>query len=325
MAITRQSDPVLSATLSKREQKWSPLKSWAMLLLVMLSLAYLGHILYRQYLEVLDVIGQMNPWLLCLSVLPFSAMYLSKAVYHWLIVRQLGEARHHAWAVMTAYCQSQVVRYLPGKVWGLVYQANRLRQTVTPQNVVIANAVQLLNTQLYTACLCAAILLAYLMQQWAWLLVWPIGILFLGLLHHLAFIERASAWLIWRMTKTRLPPRLAATTPVTLWAVFLLSFEWVAFFVGWGLISESSLSIWSMIVLGASYSVAALMAAFAIVVPSGLAVREALFVSLGARLAFDVELLLVYGIVARVLLTVSELACVFLMPLLRQLARRRIR
>lgn len=313
---------VISFALICRVRK--ALRLGLMALLLLGALVYLVHVLSSGHAEALDVVRQIDPWRIGISVAPFVVMCLFKAAYHWLLLRGLGTRDESVWTVVDAYCQAQIVRYLPGKIWGLVFQATRLGGRVSAKSVVLANLIQFLNTQLFALWVCAGILLTYVTNNLGWLALIPAGVGLSGVLHRTAIVEKLGVALAARLkTSGPLQPHIAKTGQA-LPAIALLSLDWLAFFIGWAWICDPQLTLWTKIAMGACYCMAALIATLAIVVPSGLAVREALFVSVGARLDFDVQHLLVYGLVARLILTGSEIATALLASLLRRGSLRRI-
>ena len=76
--------------------------------------------------------------------------------------------------------------------------------------------------------------------------------------------------------------------------------------LGIGIALHGTLGLADAMLLGAVYLLAAVGSLLIIVVPSGLVVREALFVWLGSRYGFEPAMLLFLGLILRVALTFSE-------------------
>lgn len=282
------------------------------------ALGYLGWMLAGNWDRTRESLAALDPVLLALAVLPCLAMYLAKAWYHALIVRQLHPPLPDPLPVMTAYCQAQIVRYLPGKIWGVLYQAGRLGAQVPAGTVIVANAVQTLHTQLFAVGFCGVVLLAAAAGDLRWLWLLPVGAALMFGLHRSTLTERWGLALMARLMRRPLPTPEAPPTGLSLRVVLLLSFDWLVFCAAWLLLVQGRLDPWAAIVLAACYGVSSLLATLALVVPAGLVLREALFVSLGQRLQFDAQDLLSLSLVARLVFTASELACVPLLAALRR-------
>lgn len=296
---------------------WRPV---LMALVVVTALGYLGWTLSPTWEATLETLGRMNTLAAALSLLPCVAMYVAKAYYHALIIRQF-DAAARTLPVMSAYCQAQVVRYLPGKLWGLLYQAGRLRHHVSPQHVLAANAVQTLNTQLFALGFCLTVVAAELTGSLAWLLLLPAGAAVMVALHRSTWIERLGLRLIGRIWRKHLasPPQPALA--LSAGVVALLIFDWIVFCACWLLLGGGRIDLWSVVVLAAVYGLSSLLATLAFVVPAGLVLREALFVNLGQRLDFPASELFSLGLVARLVFTAAEVACVPLVGLAARSAR----
>lgn len=292
-----------------------------MALVVAIALAYLAWVMADNWDQTRAALAKVNPWMAALALAPCIVMYLAKAWYHALIVRQLDPSMGAALPVMAAYCQAQIVRYLPGKLWGILYQAGRLQHHVSPQSVLVANAVQTLNTQLFALGYCATVLLAAWLDDLRWLWLLPAGAALMLGLHRIALLERLGLALLGRITRRPLPAPAPPPPSLSAQVVALLSFDWLVFVAAWLLLVDGHVTPWGVVVLTACYGIASLLATFAVVVPAGLVLREALFVTLGQPFAFGAEDLLTLGVVARLVFTVAEIAC---LPLLGGWARLRI-
>jgi glycosyltransferase 2 family protein len=288
-----------------------------MALAVVGALGYLAWTLAPNWQATVATLARVNTLAVSLSLLPCLVMYVAKAYYHALIVRQL-DASARLLPVMSAYCQAQIVRYLPGKLWGLAYQAGRLHRQVAPHHVVAANAVQTVNTQVFAVGFCATVVLAEFAGQRAWLWLLPLGALAMLALHRSTLLERVGLRVIGLLLRRPLEATARPSLALSARVVALLSFDWLVFWAAWLLLAGTSADGWAVLVLVACYGIASLLATLAIVVPAGLVLREALFVTIGQRLSFSAEELFSLAIVARLVFTIAEVGC---LPLLAFAAR----
>jgi uncharacterized membrane protein YbhN (UPF0104 family) len=290
----------------------TPRLVWRRLLGVLLALAallYLGALVVDDADAFLAVLSGSSPSQILMALLAAIAMLLLKAWYHTLICERISGQTNLVGSVLPAYCAAQVVRYLPGKIWGLVYQANRLSERLHPGEVVTANAVQTLTTNLLAVGVIGSVLSAVFLDA-----VWPLfgivlAVAFTEALHRNPVIERKLRGLIERWAR-RLPAAPAAIPAWPRTGTLLLCAEWVAYFAIWLALVGDQVPVLETIVLATWYAAASLLAIAVIVVPGGLAVREAIFVALASSTAVGAAALVALAAALRLLLTLAEACCV---------------
>lgn len=254
------------------------------------------------------------------------AMFYLKAVYHRTLLHRISGQNTHLAAVVPAYTQAQVIRYLPGKIWGLLHQTNQLSRLFTAQQVLLANFLQMLATNLMTVGFITTII-ATAMTENLWLLMGiPLTLAAIEYIHRNPTMERWIVKAVVVASRGRFGTKALAEVPISpiRWkATALLASEWVAFYAMWLFAAGGWLPVDAIIILGTWYAAASLLAMFAIAVPAGLVVREAIFVSLGGYAAYPQGTLLVLAAAVRIIMTLGELACIPLAMLIRQLGDRR--
>lgn len=284
-------------------------------LLFAAAFAYLCYVVASQWSEIGHEFSQWGIATLLAALGAALAMLSFKAGYHVLQFSRLGQgSRPGALQIATAYAASQVVRYLPGKVLGIVYQSTRLAPEVPAFRVVAANLIQGIYTNLLTLCVLASILASVLTgDARVGIVLWLCGGLAVTLGHGQCAVERGTHWLA-----RRLPHRWhRGALPVVGngWAsaipcAALLMAEWLPYFAIWFLLAPSTASadpLTTAILLGASYAGASFAANLAVLMPSGLFVREALFLFVASQLGFDAATIIALGAVARIILTLSDI------------------
>jgi len=238
------------------------------------------------------------------------AMLALKAVYHVIAIRRLGyRVAPPATRIVSAYATSQVIRYLPGKVLGVVYEMTQLAGQVPAHHVVAANIVQTLHTNALTVLVLTTVLVWVVSGRTALAIVMlTVSVALIWLAHRQHITERSLAWAASRIPRLRtMPPLPTPSGHASLPASLLLLAEWVPYFLFWILLLPAgSLQLKDAVMLGSCYAGASLVANFAVLVPSGLVVREALFLWVGSHLAIEPASLIVLGMLSRLLFTLAD-------------------
>ncbi|WP_290885190.1 hypothetical protein [Arenimonas sp.] len=282
-------------------------------ILLVIALGYLAYTLRDEVDEMQAALARISvAGFLAATALALVMCYL-KAIYHRTLLSRISGRHEHLEAVVPAYAQAQVVRYLPGKVWGLVHQANKLSSLFTPQQVMLANLLQMLVTNLMAVGIIGSILAAHLTGQ-AWLLLGlPLTLLVVEALHRRPVLEQSIVTLAMKASRGRFGTQDLARTPIAPipWrGTALLCLEWIAFYAMWLVAADGWLAMPDLLLLGTWYAAASLLGIVAIAVPAGMIVREALFVSLGGLSAYPEGLLLVLAAALRIVMTLGELALI---------------
>lgn len=279
------------------------------------ALVYLCYVIATQWSQIGEQLAQWTLVSLLAALAAALAMLGMKATYHAILFQRLGQGRTPgALRIAAAYASSQVVRYLPGKVLGIVYQSNRLAPDVPVFRVVAANLIHGLYTNLLTlGVLTSIVVWSYTANVLLGATLWLCGGLLVALGHRWTAVERATGWLA-----RRLPhrwhrgalPTVSSGWGSALLCAFLLLAEWVPYFAIWLLLAPATDiadPTTTAILLGASYAGASFAANLAVLMPSGLFVREALFLFVAGRLGFDPATIVALGAIARAILTLSDL------------------
>ena len=241
--------------------------------------------------------------LLVLGVL--GTLALSTA-YHILTLLRLQRHGIPPTRVGAAYAIGQIVRYIPGKIVGVVFQISYLGGRIRATNVVLSLLVQTLYDYAWTFVFAGIVL-------WCWhkgsllpaLAFLPISILLLWAHSH-GICERIirALPLLNRIVPDRIDVggHMPLAGPITA----ILVTEWLPMLLGIALAFRSAHGFNDGLALAALYLLAAMLSLAVVVVPSGLGVREAIFVWLGAASGFPPALLLFVAVVIRLAMTIAE-------------------
>jgi hypothetical protein len=255
------------------------------------------------------------------AVLAAIPMFVLKGWYHLSLLDRINAAPSARHVDLPIYLQAQIVRYLPGKIWGVVYQTRRMSGTHSPSEIVIANLWQMAMTNALSAGLIISLLLAFRYSH-AWLF------LLVPVIASVEWLHRHPAIESWGLRQlSRFLPRLAPLTankplPPMPWTgtIFLCS-EWIFYFLVFAVMLHGLAWLPERLLLGTWYGAASLLALAAFVVPAGLAVREAIFVAAPNLIGIDAATLAVTAALARLVFLGAEIAAATLASILTLWAR----
>lgn len=273
--------------------------------------AYLAWVLSRQW-DSTALVLRAYPWPYLAGAVGAALVMMGlKACYQVLLLRA-SAVPAAPFKLATAYALGQIVRYLPGKVLGLLYQAHHLGGTAAIPAVFVVNLVQFAHTVFVVVGMGAATAAAAFVSVPAAVLVLAATLAALFFSHRHALTERLLRALALRLPLLRrvldAGPPATRSNGFSLLVSLLLMAEWLPFVASWLLLLPAGAREPAAAMTAAvCYSLASLAAALAVVVPSGILLREALFVWLGTRLTADAGQLLVLGLVARFVYTCADL------------------
>ncbi len=248
-----------------------------------------------------------------LAALPLTILilYLTAITYYFIQI-EIATPKTIFLHLFLPYLRSQIVRYLPGKVWGVLYQAREMKEKIPAHAVWEANFTQFtLGTLLSLIAISwvfirqifssgTASLVLFLLISGFCLLLWKKWV-------HLFIRFFAQRF----FPKHKIPQNLSGQKKSLLIFSSLL-LEWVAYFLVWIVLLYSHHSFDDIIVLSILYIASWLIGFATLVVPGGILVRESAFISLGTYFGFDSGILAFYAILARVLFSISDIAGVLI-------------
>jgi len=259
----------------------------------MIGLVWVIAILGRDFDELLRTVrADSAPWLAFTVVAGILAMLMSVPILRMLLDTYAGTSIRHAHAARLLFV-AQILRHLPGRIWGLIYLVREMSHVVAPSDMIRANLYLMLYSMAFN--LLAALSLVLAVTEGAFVAIpflvvgllavmtslrcdWPGGIA-RWLLTYMP--ERFTRWTGGFASHGRLPwPRVAAILALFMAAWGLYISVWWALGKAFAFLGETN--IW---LLCASYSLAWVIGYLAMITPGGLGVREAGFVLLATPLA----------------------------------------
>ena len=285
---------------------------------------YITIYVVNQWPVLASAIEKIKPANTAIAIAMITLMVALKATYHVIALRRLSNDQGpSATKIALAYAVSQIVRYLPGKILGVVYEANQLAGAISTQQIVTANLVQMLLTSALTVAVLAAVAAWVILESvWSASALLAISLIALWLGHRLHLAERFITTVARFLPRLRNLPHIQPSTKH--WALagsLILLAEWLPYFGYWTfLLPGGTNGVREAILLGSCYAGASIAANLAFIMPSGLVIREALFLWIGSQLAMDPPTLIVLGVLSRLLFTLADLALIPFVWLLGQLS-----
>lgn len=241
---------------------------------------------------------------IALSLIPAVLMVFITAYAYFLILSDFVPSIPPARTIMMPFVAAQVVRYLPGRLWGVLYQVQVRENSIPTHSVVKANAVQF---ALFSLNSIAVAVSAYVYYDKGIL----IGLITFAALMMLVFI----------VIRTSLLQRVASLTARIAirevqhhshnnndFLIFgLLQFEWFFYLMACVLMLPGHVNFTDALIIASNYVVAWVVGIIATVMPNGLIVREASFLWLSSLFGFDPADMLAFSIVARILFTLADI------------------
>ena len=278
------------------EQKTKRILTTTLLLLSIATIIYLLLPNIHRMKEADFSIGIVNVFLIGLVMI--CLLYL-KALVHAVILGkyQLGPVTRLD--IITSYANGQVVRYVPGKVLGIVSQSLKLGDVAKASYVWEANLSQYIITNLVSVLLILAVAGYVVFENSIFIFFFLLSSILSaslltsnGVTNLFDFASRILSIPSISTGSHSLPTKRA------LLVVMLLYVEWVFYFAAWYFLVADGLG--TSIYIGTLYAASSLLALLAFVVPNGLLVREAIFLWLGTMVDIPAEELIFYGLVIRV-------------------------
>ena len=268
----------------------------------------IAHVIYKNWSEISDAFSSIKTDSILLAILFSVLMLITKGIYNERIIAYLENKSAFNWLVIKSYVKSQIVRYLPGKIWGVIYQSAQVANHIPPKVIAAGNLLQFVYTNIFTFLVITSIYCLYTNSTVLFFLTLSLSVMFL------IFIQMGS-----KTASTILKTSDLSDSSISSdlnngiqFQFSLLVIDWIFYILIWWCIVGTNNNSLDFLYLAALYSSASIIAIIAAFSPGGIAVREAIFLLLGAKLGYDQETLIVYGLIARVIITAAEIILVAL-------------
>jgi hypothetical protein len=256
-------------------------------------------------------------WLLVATLLVAVSIGMTVIIFG-LFLNANADRSYPPGRIAQLHVAGQLLRYLPGRIWGLMFQISTTRGTIPAPRLARAN----MDFMVFSTIGSTSVGLALLVYQrpWPWWVaaipalggLMVLGVVFLGganrILHLAGRFMPGRVGRICELLAMEQPAfsRLAAIT-----AIFLAS--WAAYLAGWGMLGHvfHGFAQVDFVAMCAYYTLACVIGILSVLTPAGLGVREAAFVMLAAGSA-DRETVAFFAVFGRVWLMTVEITILLL-------------
>lgn len=229
---------------------------------------------------------------------------VASALAYWTLLRGDGCTPDRRPA-LRAFFVAQLLRYLPGRIWGIVYQVASTRPN-TRSAIIRANVDFMLVATLVNASICTA--LAGTSLGWSAIVTWGVPFVSASVfgLRLVPSVARVAPLLLLRLAPgiagrtgvLTLAPRSPVTMATAGACMFLALVSYAFAWTGLGAAHPAFTDV-PMLQLGALYALSSIVGMLAFVSPGGIGVREGSFVALGLGTASP-EVLALLAVLFRV-------------------------
>ena len=250
--------------------------------------------------EAVSALAGIAPLSYCVLLLPGVLMMVATGTSFALLVLPRDSNWAQRSTIVGIYMTAQIIKYLPGRVWGVVYQLKRLTEQVHMSQGIVASVNHMILT----------ILISILFLGLAFDVPGAGPLMVFGGLLGLLWIQRGgiAAYLTW-MSKIPATTLAQLPTQTVLGIGMSLALEWSFYLVVWAglfMLLRIPPEFEKILALASLYAGAWILGNLTSLVPGGLGVREGGFVVLGLGLGFPEPKLLTLAILARLIFTLAE-------------------
>lgn len=286
-------------------------RQWGTRALMMAGLAWVGYLLITTVEDPTRFIPDSMMWLVAATGL----VALSMAANIWLFTLFLHAEPKRCYPfrlVAKLSVVGQLLRYLPGRFWGIAYQISAAHEYIPAMRLARAN-VDLMVFSLFGSAIVALVLLG---GQWGWPWGALVSLSALGLILLSGLFLGGANWLL-RVFACYLPDKarrvlneLAVGQPTISQLVLIITIfigGWILYLTAWNLLSLvfHNFSDVNFTVLCAFYTLASVIGIVSTLTPAGLGVREAAFVMLATGSTTQ-EVVAFFAIFGRIWLMLIE-------------------
>lgn len=286
---------------------------WLTWLLMLAGLGWVGYLLVTTIDNPNLLIPDNGIWFMLATLLLAASMSTNIFVFHAFMGMQ-NETRCLLSLSARLYLTGQLLRYLPGRIWGVVYQLGITRDQLPASKIVRAN-LDMMVYMLIGNSLVAILLLGYRLH-WPPLLLMVTALC--GLLVLVFLFSGGANWLL-RLPAAWLPKKMGnllialcetRTDPMRLiWVFGSFAMGWWLYVTAWNQLGTAYPDFVEVdfLSLCAFYTLASMIGVLSTITPAGLGVREAAFIMLAGASA-DMKVIAFFAVFGRIWLLLVEVA-----------------
>lgn len=225
-------------------------------------------------------------------------------------MRELLHTKLPQGQLLHSYTQSQIVKYIPGKIWGIMFQASTLDGNANKADVWVVNLYQFLIMN-------AVVVLVFVgtlpfLEQLSIslraaivaLVVLACALVYLnfGRMLRLIKVDEATFHKYGKLLSRGVMFRVLA----------FIALDWVFYVAIWYALALGQMSYDAIVIMAINYATASVVGFVVFFLPSGLIAREAAFIAFGRALGDSMTTLLTYSVIVRLVFLLGDFLLVVL-------------
>ncbi len=266
-------------------------RKWLSVIIIVLGLAWIAYILWRDYPELQGSFRVESKFWLAYSVIAGAIGILMTVPVFQLLLRHHGDVRLSFSAAARLLFAAQMLRHLPGRIWGIVYIVNETSAHIPPMAMLRANLDLMIYNLAFSLLVAGCLLLAIFVDL-------PVAVSFAvaGMACAAISVKQDLPGSMVRAAIRMMPKlnaryaeaaanRRSGQTSDAVIVSLLLTASWSIYLSIWWAWSQTfsvlhDVNIW---LLCACYAIAWVVGYVALITPGGIGIREAGFIGLAAK------------------------------------------
>lgn len=260
-----------------------------------------------EFSRISNSLASLRPSYVGISVVLVMMEILIVAYVYYLLLSRSGVSRPFAWRAVMPFVASRVVSYLPGKIWGIVYQASAVDRSIPTWRMVSVNIEQYLLVTLNSIAVAAGVFTYYHKGLAAGLIIFSATLSLIYTALKGSLLQRTVSILTGGISvRNELFQYENRKGEKDLLILGLLQVDWLFYIIACALILPVYFGSEDIVMIATCYSVAWIVSSLSSVTPGGLIVREASFIWLAGLFGYDPVIMFAFSIAARILFTISD-------------------
>ena len=200
-------------------------------IIITAAVGWIAHRLWDGFDEVLAAISSLEPGFLLLSIVPaMISVFIAAYLYFLVLARSVPKPPPLA-HVMGHFIISQVVRHLPGKIWGVFYQANAMTKWVEARATVQANIEHYALMNYNSIAMAISVFALFQYGTTVAMVIFSVALLLLFVALRLSLLKRIVSIIIKITTRSKESMDRSIENKHNLLIVALLQVDWFFYFL----------------------------------------------------------------------------------------------
>ncbi len=244
-----------------------------------------------------------------LTAIPLAVLTVyASAITFYGILSETSTTRPPFIRTVLPYLNAQIVRYLPGKIWGVIYQAKKMEQSAPAHSVWETNIIQLIIGNILSAFAAIWVILRSNELILTSQVLLAISLLFFYLILHTQLVQKMTRTVLSVILKNTKTNKSIPNNRKSIFILLSLSMEWITYFACWMAILYPILPFGDVINLSVVYAASWALGFMIFFIPGGAVIRESIFISLGSLImGMDVGTLGFISIIARIVFSIADI------------------